>query len=294
MLQQSSFSKPRGKTLHFILLFALLPFTGCTENPFGGNNDISSGARQVRGTLQLSDRASPEGAWVWLENFNLGARADASGRFELNLPPPGTQGRSGATGIFDLYYYLANYKIVTAKVATRNGEFVYDQADINKKGEIGSAPALQKFLSIATALTPATISVRSATSIDVAVTLQAESDTVTVVIPQTIGLGNLIGALLIRSLNRPEILVYVNIPGNERNYEFASINTAKHLRTAVLNLLRQPLAPGDYEVIPYILIRHQNVPRQLMATLGPYVEDLGPNYLQIPMARAGGRLHVDP
>lgn len=293
MLRYSSPLKPQGKTRRFILLLALLPFTGCLENPFGGDSEISTGTRSVSGTVALSDRASPQGTFVWLENYNLGAYADANGKFSLTLPPAAAQGGSGATGVFGLYFFVANYALNSATVATRNGNFIYNQAEINNKGELTSAKSLRKFLSIKTTLTPAAVRANTTDRIDVQVALQTLGDTVTVIIPKTAGVGNLMGALLLRNVARPEVYIYKTSPLGEYD-DIVTLNSAPHIRAGTLSLLTLPLPPGDYEVVPYILIRHQALPKDLMATLGTNLEELGPGYLQIPMRREGELLQVLP
>ncbi|MGH7493470.1 MAG: hypothetical protein ACREOO_13925 [bacterium] len=291
MLQPVSHSKQRLKARNFMLFLALLPLTGCVENPFG-DDEISSGTRQVSGTVLLRDGASSEGAYIWLESFNVGTRADANGKFSLLLPPPGAQGGGGATGLFDLYFYLANYSVTTASVVTRNGAFVYSQADINKQGELNSAKSLVKFLRIHTALTPSVVPSSSTQPIGVSVTLQALGDSVTTINPNTVSGSNIIGALLIRNLERQDVFIYNVLPlATYREILFLRASQGDTL-DGTLSLIGLPLPPGNYEVIPYILIRHQRLPMGMIAALGPDLESLSPNYLQIPMRREGGRLQV--
>ena len=291
MLWPRSRLKRPLKALHFMLCLALLPLSGCLENPVGGNPEISGGTRQVSGTVQLRDGASPEGAFIWLEGFNIGTRADASGKFSLFLPPPAAQS-GGATGIFDLYFYIANFNVSTATVATRDGAFIYSEADINKQGELTSAKSLVRFLRINTALAPATVPSGFTQPINVRVTLQALGDSVTTVIPNTVNGGNLIGALLIRNLERQEVFIHHVLPfATHREIMFLRASEEVILN-GTISFLNLPLAPGNYEVVPYILIRHQRLPAGMMATLGPDLESLSPNYLQIPMRREGGSLRV--
>ncbi len=297
MLRQPLLSKRRLKAPCPILLLALLPLAGCIENPFNSDDKISGGTRSVNGTVQLNDRASPEGTFVWLESFNLGSRADAGGKFSLTLPPPGAQGgNGGATGFFNLYYYLANYSSNTATVATRNGAFIYSEADINQNGEIVNTTSLRKFLRINTVLTPTSVPSSTTQLIDVQVSLQALGDSVSIIIPETPGAGNLMGALLLRSLSasQPQVFIYkTSALGSVR--ERVTLSSAQqHVRNAALSLISLPLPPGEYEVIPYILIRHQSLPLEMMTALGPNLESLSPNYLQIPMRREGGRLQITP
>jgi len=54
-----------------VSLLWLAVLNGCTSNPFR-DDDSSSGATTIQGTVQLNDGSSPEGAYVWLEGFKLG------------------------------------------------------------------------------------------------------------------------------------------------------------------------------------------------------------------------------
>ena len=292
MLRLSLF---QARGLQALFLNALLVlFSGCIENPFGGKDEISSGTRSVSGMVQLNDHASAEGAYVWLESFNLGSRADASGKFSLTLPPPAAQGGNGATGVFSLYSYIANYTYTTARVATRNGAFIYSEADINKNGEIISTTTLRKFLSISTAVTPASVPSGYTQLIDVQTTLQAVGDSVSFIVPETPGVGDLIGALLIRNLAQPEVFIYKTTPLGGVRERVRLLSGQRHIRAAGISLISLPLPPGNYELIPYLLLRHQALPQEMMDAMGPNLEDLSPSYLQIPMRRDGGRLTVTP
>ncbi len=293
-----AFMSPHSSLLRsafFILCSAAFFAAGCSENPFGGDkNEISTGAREVRGTVQLNDRADPAGAVVWLENFNLATRADANGNFALLLPPPGAQGAgNGATGLFNLYFYVANYELTAAQVATRNGAFVYAQAGIGPTGNLNHPSFLRKFLRIETRVTPGIVRANRLDPIEVMLTLQALADTVSVIFPHTLRASDWIGALIIRSLTSPNVYLFRTVPTSDY-HEAAFLNTSIHVRQCTFSLATLPLPPGDYEVIPYFLIRHDPLPTGLRAALGPNLETPGANYLQIPMRREGGRLQVTP
>jgi hypothetical protein len=52
------------------------------------------------------------------------------------------------------------------------------------------------------------------------------------------------------------------------------------------------LPPGDYEVIPHMLISHEPIPVDLLASLGMNFEEPGSDYLNIPIKREGGQFKV--
>jgi hypothetical protein len=272
-----------------IALIGLSNFCGCTSNPFG-EDDIASGTGTIRGSVQLSNRASPEGVYLWLDGFNLSTRTDASGNFVLTLPPPSAQGSSGGiSGVFNLYFYLANYLLASTQVATQKGGFVYARGDLNAKGELAAPKTLQRFLRISTLVAPSSVRTNFTGNINVEVTLEATIDSATVIFPKAV--GGLLGAIFIKRAGSEEVFLAESVPGAVTR-DIQIIGRAPHRRLMLFNLLQRPLPPAEYEVIPYVLIRHEFIPPGLMASLGANVEDFGPDYLKIPFSREGGRLTV--
>lgn len=280
----------KNKITALFATLALLCTEGCIENPFG-DDKISGGTRSVRGQVQLNNNASAEGAYVWLEGFNLGTRVNAHNEFTLILPPAASQGSGGAGGAFQMYFFLANYELASTSVVTRNGAFVYNQGDINKNGELANAKVLTRFLRVSTQVTPASVPENYNGNISVETTFEASIDTATVVFPNTI--AGLLGAVLVRRVGTSQIYTYQAVPG-ANGVETQRITRAPAKRGMTMNFTTTPLPAGDYEVIPYFLIRHQNVPALLLASLGGGVEQLGPSYLDLPVKREGGQFKVVP
>jgi len=61
----------------------------------------------------------------------------------------------------------------------------------------------------------------------------------------------------------------------------------------VIDYTPHMLPPGDYEVIPYLLVRQRNIPSDLLDNLGEEIEDFDPAYLLYPVKRSGGRLRIE-
>jgi hypothetical protein len=278
----------RTSALTSLLLAGIFAAThfGCTENPFS-NDKVSGGSRQVSGTVRLGDGQSAEGVYVWLDGFNIGSRADAAGHFRLALP----QQNRDVSGVFMLYAYAANYRLAASEVVVRSGEFVYDKGDINKNGELARAPVLAKFLRIITEVSPATVDASALSRVFVTVKLQATiGDTVTVAFPGLFSDG-LAKALLKKSGSDEAILLYSNEFGFAAS-DLQVVRTGAFSRTIAFNLSGVSIPAGDYEVIPYLLIKHEAVPAKLIESLGSDVEAFGKDYLRIPFRREGGSLRV--
>lgn len=109
-----------------LTLLVAAAIAACTENPLGGDDQVTGGRRDISGEVVLSDGASPEGVVVWLQDVNLLARTNAAGRFRLTLPPQPKDQSSGTISEHTLYVYLANYQLAIARVAIVDGAFYYN------------------------------------------------------------------------------------------------------------------------------------------------------------------------
>ncbi|MGH7596505.1 MAG: hypothetical protein ACREOI_09135 [bacterium] len=273
----------------------LLLFFGCTKSPFS-EDKTGLGTRQIRGTVALADGASPGGVYVWLPGGEVGAYTEASGKFQLTLPSPSDQGTPGGlNGVFTVYFYLANYHLDSAKVFMRDGVFVYEKGDVNKNGELNATRRMQRLLQISTTVQRFTSPRTTADSTVVRVSMQADANSVTVIFPNACSdrecPDHRIGAVLLRNIASNEIFVVQMSPGaNSRHV--VTVGRSPVTRSMYFSLTRVFIPPAVYEVIPYLLIERAELPPGLLASLGPNVLALGPDYLKIPFRREGGRLEV--
>lgn len=268
--------------------FAL--FLGCTKAPFG-EDEIALGSRQIRGRVELSRSLNPQGVFVWLDGVDVGTRTDNNGQFTMTLPAVENQSAPGGTsGVFNLYFYLANFTLTTTPVVLRNGAFVYPQGEINKDGELSRPKFIPELLHINIAVTPAVMmSPNIGDSVLVEVKLSAVSDSVTVVFPKSI--PGRFGALFFRNISSGTISVFPLFPGLTLD-QSDIIGKTTYTTIAVFNPARMRLPSGKYEIIPYLLVKHAPVPPALIASIGDKVEALGPNYLMIPFRREGGSFEL--
>ncbi len=128
----------RKQQLHlfnFILITSFF-FSGCTENILD-NQSISSSGNKITGTVKLNQRENAEGVYVWLEGLNIGQKTDENGEFKIEIPPFILQGyQTGLTGVFNLYYYSANFNLESTKLFFRNGSLASHQDVISENGEL--------------------------------------------------------------------------------------------------------------------------------------------------------------
>jgi len=275
------------------LLAVLAPyFVGCTSNPFGGDDDIDAGKQTIRGAVNLSDGSSPQGVYVWLDGFKVGATADSRGQFELKVPPPSAQsGSGGISGAFDLYFYMANYQLATAQVVTQNGSFIYGRGDLNAKGELHAAQYLIRFLRVTTTVTPAEVPSNFRNRVGVTATLEASIDTATVLFPSSV--GGLLGGALFRNLETGDVSTFELVLNGPVGKQLIGKTQFSIFTVFTLSQV-EGLTVGAYEVIPYILMAHQTVPDDLIKSLAANPKQLGPDYLKIPFRRQGGEFRILP
>jgi len=263
---------------------------GCTKNPFGEDKKISSGTRQIRGNVVLDDRSDPEGTYIWLESFDIGARADQNGFFQLNLPPPSSQGTpGGVSGVFRLYFYLANYTLASSQVVTQNGAFLYSKGALDENGNLTGPKELEKFLDINIQVAPDSVPANFPGTIEVQINLQARLDTVTVTFPSST--GRTFGAVILKQIGGTAVFVFPSLIG-ELGRETLVIGLFQRARRMSFSFAPQTLPPGQYEVVPHMFITHQTIPRELSNNFGQNLQEPGLQYLNLPMRRRGGRLAV--
>jgi hypothetical protein len=266
----------------FALVLSLvigLALNHCTRNPVG-DNKIQQKNLSVSGTVHLSDAAAPAGVFVWLEGFRLSAVTDSAGQFRLQLPPPETQPGGGLSGMFKLYYYVANYKYVISTLAIVDGSFVYGEKAIDKNGRI-PRKNLQKLVDIETTVTPAVFPQDSAGYLHISVAFRHLTEPVDITAFENPSTGNLAG-VIVKKTGAPEQeaqLILTSIwPATETIDR--DIDWTMHLfsRDAVLSA-------GTIEIVPYIFIEQKDLPVELLQSIGLGYDKWhwNPDYLKIPM-----------
>jgi len=223
--------------------FALFPLVaavlnlicGCTSNPFG-DNEISEEKRKISGVAQLADQSSAKGIMVWMAGFNVSALTDENGRFEIALPPKGSQGSTGGlSGIFNMYFFVANYLLDSAQVVVQNGAFVYGRGDVNKDGKLSAPRSLRRFLRISTAVLPAAVEKNFADRIGVNVTLEAIVDSATVLFPRSV--GGFLGAVFFKRVGSEDLFIYEPVVGANTR-DVTVIGKAPRSRLLVFTMLQ--------------------------------------------------------
>ncbi|MGH7493479.1 MAG: hypothetical protein ACREOO_13970 [bacterium] len=262
----------------------------CTSSPFGDENIEATDYRTLTGRVTLEDHAAPNDVYVWLGGTGFSARTDSSGNFQLTLPPENTSGSATITGgAFDLYLYLANFKVARAQVFVQNGAFAFAQGDLDANGRLQGLAPLNKLLTIRTLASPTSVSFDYAGPIDILANVQATLDSVTVILPKVV--GGILGGIILRNKATGELFVHLPDPGADTRL-VARIGGEGRSWRLIINKTRGLIPIGRYEIIPYILVEQEGLPPQLLQSLGSNVLELGPDFLKIPFKRELGEFII--
>jgi hypothetical protein len=259
-------------------------FFACEESPLNGDIDNLPNL-EIRGRIALSDAGNPEGIYVWMEDTPLSTVTNRDGDFVLALPSTASSNVLYSNGLFNLYFYIANYKLISTPVTVRNGKFLYSHGEVNDRGELINTLFMERLLNIATLVEPSVVTSEYSETIKVLVTLSAVRDSVEVVFPKM--LGGELGAILFRDLDTGRIIA--DAPAIDSGTRVVKkIGNEPETFSSSFDLKRELLPVGRYEVIPYFFIEQANMPAGLLKSISQKAEEIGPDFLKIPFRRDGG------
>lgn len=250
----------------------------CIENPFVKNNINEDKNRILFGKVILDDESNHSDIFIWLEQFNLSTRSDENGNFKFTIPAKSeTHPGGGFTGYVSIYYYVANYKLASSRVFVFDGNFKYDDSDLNENGEIQNTIILKKRINIITHVSPNQFEASYNDSVILSATLKVEEN-------ETIQAGTLKNrygewtGIFIKSLSEPDKDIYRVINGGLRE----DVITDERTWEIKLPFVDLNLSSGLYEIIPYVIIV-ENLPTGLIESLGDGVRSYTENYFNYPI-----------
>jgi len=278
-----------------IILATLVIQSGCTKNPFG--TDKISASDEIKGTLILKDGASPDSVFVWLQGLNMKTWTDKNGEFKIKLPSLKSQGGAGLTGSYHLYFFVMNYRIDSALVVLRNGRLEYSHGDIDDEGNVKEPKTLIKILDVQTDIDPPDFPQPTTLDwweyeevIDVEVTLKATTaDDITAKFSSfTKGPASIV--FIKRIDPKQDFLKIIELTPIASHDSLVQFNiTADQVKwMAGFKVMIGDLPVGKYKIIPYFLIEQENIPSELIESLGEEMFKPTAKYLSLPFRRQDG------
>src|SRR5262245_34856858 len=138
------FMKSLRRNPALLVVVAFAAHQACTSNPFGNEEIKRPDYKIIGGRLALEDNTTPDDIYVWLGGTAISTRTDRNGDFQLSLPPSGNNGAIASGGVFDLYFYVANYRLSSAKIVVQNDGFLFGEADLDAGGRLLGTRHLEK------------------------------------------------------------------------------------------------------------------------------------------------------
>jgi hypothetical protein len=265
------------KYINYILLILIsLMFYSCTDFGTSGDKIDSKSKSKINGKINLEGSNSPGGVNIYLDGFDEYTVSDSDGNFSIEIEPARSQPGGGITGAFQLYFYMDNYELKIIDIPVKRGEFVYGQGPISGKGKLSSDVNMHKILDIMTSTTPTKINNSYSGLIDISVILTNLVDTVWVY--TNANKDNNFSSAFLRDLISVENVQMLQTEGNLRVVP-VSQTQQWHM---IIDWNYVSVNPGNYEVIPYIKVKHENMPQGLKNILGLGSDFFTSDFLNIP------------
>jgi hypothetical protein len=265
-----------------IISISLLIFLRCTENPFFTDHIKATDGYTLTGSVELSDDASPDNVFVWLEELNVGDFTDKDGNFVITIPHPQAQPGGGVSGECKLHYYVGNYRLTYSTILMLHGAIKYNKLDVDRHGNVKNK-RLQKILGIQTFLEPAFYHADESVLLQIKFLVQIYNEPVLIRTYKWQRDKNFISNIFFRNVNEPvdSALQYQRslllreewLAQTERNWHFEEWSDSLML------------APGIYEVVPYLEVMQDDVPEELICAAGGDPDFINNKWLNLPYKR---------
>ena len=250
-----------------IIIFLLISLFSCTSNPFW--DDSGTIEMKITGKVLTENNQTNVPVSVWLETFDLYTTTDSVGDFSFSITNSQTPNGS-MNGPVNLYFFIHNYELDSVTVYFTNGMFSKEQTDFSEDGELLNPVEMKKILSGDVLLHFNNNSIQNLDTLRVSVNLETHTavsiDTYKYILQED-G-SDFHSGLFFRALTDNETVSIYRFSGTDqfgnsvedqlRNLTYdanESITWTYYLLSDSLNL-----SSGDYEVLPYLLIRHNQIP----------------------------------
>jgi len=270
-------------TKYFLIALTLF-LVHCSENSLFDQKINPDQFNSVRGKVLLSEESNQDSIYVWMDGLNLATYTDSSGAFTIELPPAELQPGGGLNGVFKLYYFLANYRIHYSVLYLINGKIELNKGDIDSRGNIFPEVWLTKLIDIRTETIPTNIETNYTGDVITKIHLTNIVDTVWV-------------STFLFPWGEPGVLVIERDNGGSNEVAMIKSSNA-NWDTQVISepitwQIFNKFAPGFFEpatyyFYPFLEVVQEDIPAELLASLGEDVYSFSMEYLNIPYKQSPG------
>ena len=257
------------------IILLLISFFSCTSNPFW--EDSPTIEMKITGEVLTENNQTNVPVSVWLETFDLYTTTDSVGYFSFSITNSQTPTGS-MNGPVNLYFFIHNYELDSVTAYFTNGMFSKEQTNFSEDGELLNPVEMKKILSGDVILHFNKNSIQTRDTLRVSFNLETHSavsiDTYKYILQED-G-SDFHSGLFFRSLTDNETITIYRFNGTDQSgnsvedklrnltyVENESITWTYYLLSDSLNL-----SSGDYEVLPYLLVRQDQIPNGLIEALG--------------------------
>jgi len=276
----------------------------CTENPFANNDNNKIEKEKLTGSVNLVDGATPDGIFVWLEEFNLTTFTDEKGTFSIPIPLPENQaGGTGFDGIFTIYFFMGNYNVDSIDIEFSQGEILEEQDNITSKGVFKNSIDLHPILnlrSILDELDDDFISINfdnDSISKNIFFDLQLYDET-QVIFSMRQDLkwpekGFFRTGMIFEPVNDDYSPIFVESP-EALIYHDALLLNQSYTWTFELMLYKDDFEEIEYRAFPYLIIDHPGLPTKFWDALGRDKTNFDEHYFDYPFKRTAAKVQIIP
>lgn len=286
----------------FLLTITFSFMVSCTENPFANKDDNQIVKEKLSGEINLADGVTPDGIFVWLNEFNLSTYTDEKGEFSITLPLPENQaGGNGFDGIFTLYFFMGNYKADSVAIELSQGKILENQDNITNDGALKNTIDLYPMLTL-----QGVIGVEEEDFVQI----QFDTDSVFKKLLFNLRLydeteviyslredrkwpakGFFRTGMIFEPVENGHDPVFVKSTESEL-YHDALLLDSTYSWTYELMLYRDNFEEIEYTAFPYLIIDHPYLPENLWDALGREKTNFDEHFFDYPFKRSGTKVQV--
>mgnify|MGYP000415579050 CR=1 FL=1 len=225
--------------------------------------------------------------------FAKKTKTDIDGSFEFVLPAS-NEPSSGAIidGDYDIHFFLGNYKISKVTVTFAGGQVVNDDKVINLEGELRRDVSMKRELGVNTTVTPETIPSNFDSPINVMVTITPDRTDLYCEMKKIENRsGVTFTGLLIKNIVTNKLIHTVDNDSAFTMREY--IDRPMQKIEIGFDYMGLNLPKGTYEIIPYMVLERNDVPKHLLEALGSDIYNFSEEYLNYPFYRTGGKFVIE-